>query len=100
MIKIKHYAMVAILAGALAAPASGAYAAGEKHTGAHTSTNVNASAEAVTPTVFKSLDTDKSGTLTQAEFGKLETSVEFSEVDSNGDGTLALAEVQVQKSAE
>lgn len=100
MITIKHYAIAAILAGALAVPFTGAHAADDKHTGAHTETNVNVSSEAITPTVFQSLDTDKSGTLTEAEFSKLDTSVEFSEADSNGDGTLTLAEVQIKKSAE
>lgn len=97
MITLKHYAIAAVLAGSLALPVAGAHAAGETH-GNNAAATTGAAAETITPNVFKSLDTDKSGTLSEAEFNKLDnTTVDFSEIDVNGDGTLTLAEVQTTK---
>lgn len=90
MTNLKSYTFAAILAAALALPLAGANAEGNK------TRDQNASASgAVSSQTFKSLDTDKSGTLSEAEFSAYESaSVGFGDADRNSDGKLTLSELQ------
>ena len=93
MKNLNTYAIAAILAGALALPLAAANAAGDS-AGATTSATSSGSA-AITSQTFKSLDADKSGSLSKSEFEKYSgTTANFDQADANGDGRLTLSEAQ------
>src|SRR5688572_29737108 len=90
MKNFKRYAFSALLVGALALPIASAKA----EESANNAGAANASG-AITSQTFKSLDSDKSGTLSESEFSKFsEANIEFDKVDANGDGRLTLSEAQ------
>lgn len=93
MKNFKTYAIAAVMAGALALPLAAANAEG--YGGNDGSAAGAAAGGAITSQSFKALDTDRSGTLSEAEFSKYSgASVDFKQADSNGDGRLTLSEVQ------
>lgn len=90
MKNFKTYAFAALLAGAMALPLAGAHAEGNK-----TSNADAARADVAVSKTFKTLDTDKSGSLSEAEFNAYtNASVGFDDADANGDGKLTLSELQ------
>ncbi len=90
MTNFKTYAFAALLAGAMALPLAGAHAEGNK-----TSNADSARANVAASQTFKTLDTDKSGSLSEAEFNAYtNASVGFDDADTNGDGKLTLSELQ------
>ena len=96
MKNFKTYAFAALLTGALALPVASANAEGyKKDQGASATTS-----GAITSQTFKSLDADKSGSLSETEFQKFSAaSVNFDDADVNGDGRLTLSEAQTIPSA-
>lgn len=97
MKNFKTYAFAALLTGALALPLASANAEGyKKDQGASATTTSGA----ITSQTFKSLDADKSGSLSESEFNKYSAaSVNFDDADTNGDGRLTLSEAQTVPSA-
>lgn len=93
MKNIKTYAIAAVMAGALALPLASANAEGY---GSKDGAAAGASANgAITSQTFKALDTDRSGSLSEAEFQKYSGgAVNFKQADANGDGRLTLSEAQ------
>ena len=98
MKNFKTYAIAAILAGAFALPLASANAAG--NSGSTTSgTSASAGTGAITSQTFKSLDADRSGTLSKSEFEKYSGTANFDKADANGDGNLTLSEAQTVSSS-
>jgi hypothetical protein len=99
MKNLKTYAIAAILAGAFALPLGSANAAG--NSGSTTSgTSASAGAGAITSQTFKTLDADRSGSLSKSEFEKYSgTTANFDKADANGDGNLTLSEAQTVSSS-
>jgi|GEM_PF-2201696 len=92
MKNFKTYAFAALLTGALALPLASANAEGYTNKGASAETSASG---AITSQIFKALDTDRSGSLSESEFDKYsEAPMGFDDADSNGDGKLTLSEVQ------
>ena len=86
----KTYAIAALLAGTFALPFSGAHAEGY----GKDKTNAPAS-DTISSEKFRTLDTDKSGSLSQSEFKASSlASADFDSVDSNSDGKLTISELQ------
>jgi Ca2+-binding EF-hand superfamily protein len=90
MKNFKHYAFAAVLAGVIALPLAAANA--ESATDKNAAENASG---AITSQTFKSLDADKSGSLSESEFSQYSAAnVDFKQVDANGDGRLTLSEAQ------
>jgi hypothetical protein len=98
MKNLKTYAVAAILAGAFALPLASANAAG--NSGTTSGASASAGTGAITSQTFKSLDADRSGTLSKSEFEKYSgTTANFDKADANGDGNLTLSEAQTVSSS-
>lgn len=96
MKNFKTYAFAALLTGALALPVASANA----ENSAATSVDSATTSGAITSRTFQSLDADRSGSLSEAEFSKYSASgVDFDKADVNGDGRLTLSEAQSVPSA-
>ncbi len=93
MKNFKTYAFAALLTGALALPVASANAENSAATSVDAATTTTSGA--ITSRTFQSLDTDRSGSLSEAEFSKYSASgMDFDEADVNGDGRLTLSEAQ------
>lgn len=91
MKNFKTYAFfAALLAGTMTLPIADAKAEGYKSSDKTSATTTTSSGQ-----TFKSLDSDKSGSLSESEFNAYSnTSVGFDDADANGDGKLTLSELQ------
>lgn len=90
MKSFKYVAATTLLAGVLALPLAGANA--ETHSNINKSSGSSSSAQ-IGQQSFSAYDADQSGTLNEAEYGQLGTSVDFKTADANGDGAITLAEL-------
>lgn len=93
MRNFKTYAFAALLTGALALPVASAQAENSAATSVDSKTTTTSGA--ITSPTFQSLDMDKSGSLSEAEFSKYSSAgADFDKADVNGDGRLTLSEAQ------
>lgn len=81
MTNTKYLALTAAVAALVGLPVAGANA------------ETNASGKTASSAQFKSVDADKSGTLSQSEFSKLNLGASFQSLDTNSDSVLTLSEL-------
>lgn len=92
MKNFKTYAFTALLTGALALPVASAKA---ESTATSVDPQTTTTSGAITSRTFQSLDMDRSGALSEAEFSKYSPAgTDFDRADVNGDGNLTLSEAQ------
>ncbi len=84
MTKLKKLALTSALVTAVIVPFAGANAEGTSATSLMQQ--------------FKSLDSDRNGTLSESEYNKMSGAGDFGAADTNGDNTLTLSELQATSS--
>lgn len=92
MKNFRTYAFAALLTGALAFPVASANA---ETSATSVDAQTTTTSGAITSRTFQSLDMDRSGSLSEAEFSKYSAAgTDFDAADVNGDGRLTLSEAQ------